>query len=98
MRINKQIEFHFNKATELALAEVRRLARKILQEHACLDEFIMAMGMATFSVKGEVESLGTDERAYLRPLDEFLEVWDDELKLTGEPMRFTAYGPEINEW
>lgn len=98
MTVSSEIEFHVNKATRLALAEIRRLARKILREHSNLDEFVMAMGLATFTVKGEVDSLGLEDRAYFRPLAKLIADWDNMLGLTGEPMRFTAHGPEVTEW
>ena len=31
-------------------------------------------------------------------LNKFIDKWDDHLKITGTPMRFTAIGPTIIEW
>ncbi len=97
MTVNKEIETLLNRAGNLALAELERRARKILAAHPNLDEFIMGMGCAIFTTK-EDENLGTEERAYMKPVERFLVRWDNELKLTGEPMRFTATGPVVTNW
>lgn len=86
------IQYHVDQAYNLARAKVEKMARKILREHPNLEAFIMAMGSATFSVKGQLYSLGLDERAYFRPLDNFINKWDDMLGLTGDPMWIT--GPD----
>lgn len=97
-KVGKTIQWHFDLAYDHAIREVERLARQILSRHATLDEFIMAMGMATFSVKGEEHSIGLEDRAYFKPLRDLIYQWDDSLGLTGTPMRFTADGPVVKEW
>ena len=92
----KAIEKHYQQAVNLALAEVERLARKILAQHANLDEFVMAMGSVGFS--DGYEELAIDERAYMKPLRDFINEWDGVLKLTGTPMRFTATGKKVTDW
>jgi hypothetical protein len=102
MSPNKIIAQHLNDATDVALIEVERMARKILAEHPNLDEFIMAMGGAFFTVKdrgnGDEPSIEPYERRYMRTLDRFLTQWDSELHLTGIPMRFTATGTIVTSW
>ena len=101
MGIKQEIRNLYETAAELALGEVQRLARKILAEHHCLDEFVMAMGMAIFTLKDKDvrdANLHLHERAYFKPLEDLLNEWDEVLKLTGEPMRFRATGPKITEW
>lgn len=44
-QVNKQLTTLLMEMDETALAEVERLARKILKEHQNLNEFVMGMGM-----------------------------------------------------
>ena len=92
----RAVQRHYLQAEDLALIEVERLARKILVEHSNLDEFVMGMGEAFFS--DGYENLAIDERAYMKPLRDFIGEWDDVLKLTGTPMRFTATGKKVTDW
>ncbi len=85
-------------AGKTALAEVERLARKILTKHANLDEFVMGMGTAFFTVKGSDENLGLEDRKYFKPLRDLIFNFDDTLGLTGEPMRFTATDKKVTNW
>lgn len=94
----KQVREHLDAASDLAVEIVERMARSILREHPALDEFCMAMGCATFSVKASGELLDTADRAYMRGLDKFIDEFNPQLGLTGCPMRFTADGPTVTEW
>lgn len=75
-------------------------ARKILIEHPSLDEFVMAMGAATFTIKNDrrINSLWLDEREYFDELNQFINEFDQTLHFTGSPMRFTATGPVVKDW
>lgn len=97
-RINDEIWMHYEQAVNTALDTIERLARAILRQHTNLDEFIMGMGVASFTRKDGEESLGMGDRSYLQRLREFIDEWDEVLRLTGHPMRFTADGPKITEW
>lgn len=101
--VNAQINRALVRADYLASQEVERLARAILQKHLrTLSEFIMVNGAWYFkNARGEVindTNLGCllTEKYYVDFLA-FMQ-WDDRLKVTGEPMRFTAYGPKITDW
>jgi hypothetical protein len=97
--LDKEISFHLDRAATLARAEVERLARKLLREHPNLEAFIMAMGLATFSVKGQADSLALYERKYFKPLEDFIVKWDSALGLTGDPMWIEGPDGEIKtEW
>lgn len=97
MNIDRQIQGHLDAATNLALAELERRARKILAEHPNLDEFVMGMGAAVFSTK-DGQNFWPEDRRYTKPVERFLLDWDRSLHLTGHPMRFTATGKKITEW
>lgn len=97
-RTKAKVDRLYEEAGDLALQLVEQMARDILRKHPNLDSFVMAMGCASFSVKGEVESLGTEDRAYMRTLHAFIEEWDRCLHLTGVPMMFTADGPKVTQW
>lgn len=89
------------RGVEFGLAAVERLARKAMKRHPKLEEFTMAMGAWFFSVPDRRRTVGADEADEfpgMLKLREFLEEWDDVLKLTGTPMRFTADGPVVRDW
>lgn len=85
--------------TKTALDIVEREARLILQENKDLGEFIMGMGTWFFTTKitGEA-NYDTDEYTSSGELSEFIAEWDEELCLTGNPMRFTAKGKKRTNW
>lgn len=64
----------------------------------------MAMGIWTFTLqKADAEDEHPtvyDEPRYIANsrLARFINKWDEYLKITGEPMRFTADGPVVREW
>lgn len=93
----REIRNCYERATRLALQEVERLARKIMQSHSNLVEFVMANGCASFIDKSG-DDISTDAYAYMKQLDRLLSEWDEYLKLTGEPMRFTASGKVQKNW
>lgn len=97
MTRSAQIRKDFDTLTNMALQEVEDRARRILRRHSSLTEFFMAMGTAFF-VTTEGTTISPHERAYMRPVADFLSEWDRELHLTGTPMRFTADGEVITDW
>ena len=87
----------------MALALIETRARKILVGHPSLDEFVMAMGGWLFTRKNSQDDISTVYRecipGYAMPFTRMMDEFDDlELKVTGEPMRFTATGPVVQEW
>lgn len=87
-----------------ALKLIESRARKILAAHHNLDEFVMAMGGWLFTQRnGENKISDCDDRQYIPsyalPFARMMDAFDRlELKVTGEPMRFTARGPVVREW
>ncbi len=82
-QLNNEIQEHINQAFNLAIEHVEKLARKILEDHSDLEEFVMAMGGVVFAEPymidlkpaGEKYSrncLGLDDRDYFEELDEFI--------------------------
>ncbi len=85
-------------ADKLALDVVEAAARKILREHHSLDEYVMGMGAWCFTDQNGRNNYDEQDLAYLKP---FAKLIDDEfegMKLTGEPMRFTATSPVTRNW
>lgn len=88
---------------ETAFILIETRARKILVAHPSLDEFVMAMGGWLFTRHGSDDNISDIElshipgyvRSFANMMDEFS---DMELKVTGEPMRFTATGPVVKMW
>lgn len=104
----KEIENLYVKASDNASVFVEEQARAILKKHPNLHEFVMAMGSWFFTTKrskdrtllpGEHAVLH-DEPSYIKNsrLASFIAEWDEYLKITGEPMRFTADGPVVRNW
>ena len=103
----KLIHYHYSEAERLASAVVEKKARAILRQHPNLDEFVMAMGGWFFTKKDKDatgysmilhESSGDHCPKYMTGIRNFIDEWDDVLKTTGEPMRFTANGEKVTEW
>lgn len=97
--MNKLTKKYYNLAVGLALLDVEKEARKILKQHPELSEFVMAMGGWGFWTKNDEQVNDTfNYESYLEPLTKIFNEWDEYLKLTGTPMRFTANGKKITEW
>lgn len=98
----KQIETYYDQASADASAFVEQEARALLHKHPCLQEFVMGMGLWSFSTQsGESHLPGfytTPKYITNSRLGKFINQWDEYLKITGEPMRFTADGPVVREW
>lgn len=86
----------YEKAVEEALRQVEAEARRILRRNQSMHEFVMAMGTFFFVTKKGDHCRDDDPR--FDELSDFIGKWDNYLKLTGTPMRFTAYGPTITDW
>lgn len=116
-----EIQAHYGKAVDVALQEIERLARVVLQKSPCFTEFIMCMGTAWFCLDKDLEceeiwDLGFKAANYrnhsvydcaremkhppaeLLRLVKLFDEWNEYLKLTGTPMRFTATGEKITNW
>lgn len=96
------VELYYQKASDAASAFVESQARSILRKHSSLHEFVMGMGMWSFTTReGDSHLPGfytTPKYINNSRLAKFIHEWDAYLKITGEPMRFTADGPTIREW
>lgn len=97
MPTQKDIRKQYEQVCETATQVVEEQARKILREHPNLDEFVMGMGSWFFTDK-EGNNLDETDRAYLKPFAEIFYEWDEYLKISGEPMRFTASGKKVTNW
>lgn len=94
--ISNRIDEHLDKAVDLGLAEVERLARLVLQNEPRFKEFVMAMGGWFFvDDRGEL----VDRHESMVQLANFIGEFDRYLKLTGNPMRFEGYhGQIVRDW
>jgi hypothetical protein len=102
-QIKREKEKMEQRLYDAALALIEDRARKILVAHPSLDEFVMAMGGWLFSKKNSDDNIsdvyGERIPAYARAFCGMMDEFDDmELKVTGEPMRFTAQGPVVRMW
>lgn len=95
---SRKIKQLHTEASEIASAEVIRIARKILRANADLKEFIMGMGVWSFSSHDGTHNILDNDEERLNELSDFIDEWDSEIHITGEPMRFTAFGKIIRNW
>lgn len=89
--INEQIAME-------CIKEVIRLARKILNEHSRLNEFIMAMGTCFFTDKQTNNVINIDCYSYMQPIKKLIDKYDSQYHITGYPIRFTAKGENVHDW
>jgi hypothetical protein len=87
---------YLNQAEAIALKILEQKARKILIEHPNLHEFVMGMGTWFFIDKNK-NHFTEQEVAYLIPFERFILKYDNDLKLTGNLMRFTAKGKIVRD-
>ncbi len=105
--INDEIQKHYDIANDLAIKEVERLARLTLKKNPKqLHKFMMAMGSFFFidnnddiihTMVGGNESMLKELEGY-NDLVDFIDKWDEDFKLTGQAMTFTAEGKLIDNW
>lgn len=104
---NKIIQKKLDEANEIAVSHVEHLARYILKNNPTkLHDFTMAMGSYFFTDKKKEiihECMGGNKEMLrkmkgYKELEAFIEHWDNELKITGNPMTFTATGKKITHW
>lgn len=88
----------YDEARSQALCELERIARECLRENPELNEFVMAMGNWIFTTKPDGYVYAEAPGGEFVDLEEHIDEWDDVLKLTSEPMRFTANGEVVREW
>ncbi len=86
-----QVRRVLDQANDIAYAAVKREALAILQKHPQLTGFCMAMGTACFYDQNGPQ----DPKHYTKTLLNFIDEFDGELKLTGQPLRFKRVGAKI---
>lgn len=94
--VDALIRHHLEEAYQVAVKELEARARRILRENSDLVEFVMSMGCWAFYDQEGLIPFDSDPR--FEPVMSFISRWDDQLKLTGDPMRFTADGPVVTKW
>lgn len=107
MNSSETIQKHLDDAYDIAIREVEKLARQTLYNNpAELKTFVMGMGTYYFTdMNDEVIHVSmADNDKFLKSLPgynqlvSFIIKWDHELRITGEPMRFTVDGPMKSDW
>lgn len=88
------LEKAYTKARTIGLALVEKYAREALRKAPEFEEFVMSN--RTWGFTPHASDFIWMEVS--EPLLDLFQKWDGVLKLTGEPMRFTADGPVRREW
>lgn len=98
----KKIDRFLAQASKVGRDEIERMARAILAGRNPATSFCMAMGGAAFyDKKGEpLDSFaGGHTPRWLARFEEFIEEYDQALRLTGNPMKIDgAEAPVITDW
>lgn len=90
-KANKEIQALLKQADRIAMDEVIRIVRSVLSTYKKPHCFRMAMGTYSFYYKdGGVINL--QGRAYYKALNNFMDEWDDLLKITGCPLKIDKDG------
>lgn len=89
---------HRRQAGMKALFCLHALARAVMTQHPELHEFVSGMGTCYFKDKDDNIVYPPENDPKTKPVRDFLDKWDEELKLTGVPARFTATGEWRTEW
>jgi len=94
--ITMQVTGIVREATNVSLSYIETEARLVMRRCPTIHEFIMAMGWATFKSTdgGAIE----DDDPRIASVIDFISEWDETLRLTGVPMRFTAKGEKVTDW
>ena len=95
--LKRQIQPLLDKAHDIALKELERMARKAMKQHPELREFVMGMGGYFFNDQDN-NHVYPEECEYLYSINDFMMEWDSVLKLSGNAIRFTVDGPIETEW
>lgn len=88
----------FKELNNIAICELERIARKIMNRYKSIDTFCCAMG--TWSFYDESGPLYVDDPRF-KEMSEFMMEWNDNLYLTGYPLRIDRKGNELvatNDW
>lgn len=96
-KIERVLAQHYRTLFTLALQEVERLARLIMKRYN-FTGFVMAMGDAFFVDQQGSQVEDRDPR--VASLVNFLDRWDNVLRLTGTPMKIIGRwnAPIITKW
>lgn len=91
------IQSYLDSASEVAIKEVERIARKTMRAYPEITCFCMAMGTAHFYDADGPMCEPNDKRS--KELDDFLDEYDQFLKITGRPMRLDSHNGKIcTDW
>lgn len=96
---NKMIEYHFEKACEIALRDVEEIAKNILlnPEYEDICNYWQAMGSWRFT---DSDNNSIDERYYykypeIKKIEAIMDEWNRYLKLTGVPVHLYWINGEV---
>lgn len=87
-----------DKAIDLCLLEVQKIARKELSRKKKLHEFVMCMGTYFFTeIKKDAKGHNQISSFESQELEDFMDKYS-KLKLTGFAIRFTEKGDVVTDW
>jgi len=94
----RQSDELIDKAIDICLLEIEKIARKELSRKKKLHEFVMCMGTYFFN-EIKKDAKGHNQISYFesQELEDFMDKYS-KLKLTGFAMRFTEKGDVVTDW
>ena len=90
----------YNQTVKEALKTIENLVKIAFSEDTRLTDFVLAMGSYTFHAKrkGIIDHYDFDKYPAIRPVFEFIDEWDEYLKLSGAGIWFKSDGTKITDW
>lgn len=90
----------YDKTVREALKHVEFLARQAFKEDSRITDCVMAMGSYTFYAKrkGIIDDYDFDKYPAIIPFLEFMDEWDEYLKLSGAGLWFKSDGTTLTDW
>jgi hypothetical protein len=90
----------YDQTVNEALREIERLARQAFKKDKRLVGCVVAMGSFMFKTRGGeiIDDSDEDEYPATQPFFEFMDEWDDYLKLSGAGRWFKSDGTTLTDW
>lgn len=90
----------YNQAVNEAMNEIEEMVKKAFIEDSRLTDFVMAMGSTTFHAKrrGIIDDTNTDKYPAIKPIFDFMDEWDEYLKLSGAGIWLKRDGTKLTNW
>lgn len=90
----------YNQLQNVALSELESLVKQAFKDDSRLTDFVCAMGSTTFCAKkqGIIDDFDKYKYPAIKPTFDFIDKWDDILKLSGAGIWLKSDGTKLTHW